>query len=87
MPGPPAFVACNSSSATRIPDDAADDHNDPAEQAALYDHQCAAGDLEACRNLGMFYAVGKGVSPDPKRSATTAVPMPKTSATPFISAR
>ncbi|HEX8109491.1 MAG TPA: tetratricopeptide repeat protein [Kofleriaceae bacterium] len=42
---------------------------DPAELAALYDHKCVAGDLEACRNLGVMYAEGTGVSVDRQRSA------------------
>jgi TPR repeat protein len=41
---------------------------DPAEQAAAYDKQCVAGDLEACRQLGTAYLEGKGVSPDLPRA-------------------
>jgi len=42
---------------------------DPAELAAHFDHKCVAGDLEACRNLGVMYAEGTGVSVDRQRSA------------------
>ena len=41
---------------------------DPSEVAAKLDKKCVAGDLEACRNLGVMYAEGVGVSPDPKRA-------------------
>ena len=41
---------------------------DPAELAAQFDKKCVAGDLEACRNLGVMYAEGTGVSPDPRRA-------------------
>ncbi len=42
---------------------------DPGELAAHFDHKCVAGDLEACRNLGVMYAEGTGVSVDRQRSA------------------
>lgn len=41
---------------------------DPSELAAQFDKKCVAGDLEACRNLGVMYAEGTGVSPDPRRA-------------------
>jgi TPR repeat protein len=41
---------------------------DPTELAGKLDKQCVAGDLEACRNLGVMYAEGVGVSPDPRRA-------------------
>ena len=41
---------------------------DPVEVAGRYDRKCVAGDLEACRNLGVMYAEGMGVSPDPRRA-------------------
>ena len=41
---------------------------DPSELAAKLDKQCVAGSLEACRNLGVMYQEGVGVSPDPKRA-------------------
>ncbi len=55
---------------TPPPDDAAvgDGGIDPTELAAHYDKKCVGGDLEACRNLGVMYAEGTGVSPDPRRA-------------------
>lgn len=38
------------------------------ERAGLYDRRCVGGDLEACRNLGVMYADGLGVSRDRERS-------------------
>ena len=38
---------------------------DPAEVAARLDKACVGGDLDACRNLGVMYSEGLGVSPDP----------------------
>jgi TPR repeat protein len=54
----------------RLADDAAqlDGGIDPAEQAATYDKQCVAGDLESCRQLGTAYLEGKGVSQDLPRA-------------------
>lgn len=43
---------------------------DPAEQAAAFDKQCVAGDLEACRQLATDYLEGKGVSQDLRRATT-----------------
>jgi len=40
----------------------------PVELAGRFDRKCVAGDLEACRNLGVMYAEGTGVSPDPRRA-------------------
>src|SRR5580692_1675471 len=63
------LVACGNSAATRLPDDASIDvRADPGEQAAAFDRECAAGNIESCRNLGMAYASGRGVSPDPRRA-------------------
>ena len=36
--------------------------------AGRYDRRCVSGDLEACRNLGVMYADGQGVSRDRERS-------------------
>jgi len=57
-------------SRTPPPEDASvgDGGLDPVELAGRFDRQCAAGDLEACRNLGILYAEGTGVSPDPPRA-------------------
>jgi TPR repeat protein len=54
----------------KLVDDAAqlDGGVDPAEQAAAYDKQCVAGDLESCRQLGTSYLEGKGVSQDLPRA-------------------
>ena len=46
---------------------------DLAEVAARFDRKCVAGDLEACRNLGVMYAEGQGVSPDPRRATALFV--------------
>jgi TPR repeat protein len=52
------------------PDDAApgDGGVDPVELAGRFDRKCVAGDLEACRNLGVMYFEGTGVSPDLRRA-------------------
>ena len=65
-----ALAACRGSK-SKLPDDAAigDGGVDPAELAARLDKKCVAGDLEACRNLGVMYAEGTGVSPDLPRAA------------------
>ena len=64
-----AGVACKGGS-SKLRDDAAgsDAGIDPADLAARFDKKCVAGDLEACRNLGVMYAEGTGVSPDPRRA-------------------
>lgn len=41
---------------------------DPSELAGTLDKKCVAGDLEACRLLGVMYQEGTGVSPDPRRA-------------------
>jgi TPR repeat protein len=41
---------------------------DPAELAGTLDKKCVAGDLEACRQLGVIYQEGTGVSPDLRRA-------------------
>jgi TPR repeat protein len=43
---------------------------DPVELAGRFDRKCVGGDLEACRNLGVMYAEGTGVSPDPRRATS-----------------
>lgn len=42
---------------------------DPVELAGRFDRRCVAGDLEACRNLGVMYSDGTGISPDRERAA------------------
>jgi TPR repeat protein len=65
-------VACKGGSHSKLMDDAQGSGSgsaiDPAELAAQFDKKCVAGDLEACRNLGVMYAEGTGVSPDPRRA-------------------
>jgi TPR repeat protein len=41
---------------------------DPDEQAGRLDSKCVLGDLEACRQLGVMYSEGTGVSRDPRRA-------------------
>src|SRR5258708_7663542 len=69
--GAVATTGC-SSKAKPVPavDDAAVGEGgiDPAELAGRYDRKCVGGDLEACRSLGVMYAEGTGVSPDPRRA-------------------
>lgn len=63
------LVACKSHKRAAPRDAGAGDGGiDPAEVAARLDKQCVGGDLEACRNLGVMYSEGVGVSPDPKRA-------------------
>lgn len=62
-------VGCGSRPTKPPPDDAAsDDGADLIELAGRYDRKCASGDLESCRHLGLMYADGSAVSPDPKRA-------------------
>jgi TPR repeat protein len=61
------LAACKSGKQAKR-DDAATGAPEPAEVAGRLDKKCVAGDLEACRNLGVMYAEGVGVSPDPKRA-------------------
>jgi TPR repeat protein len=63
-------IGCSKSSGTPPPDDASvgDGGLDPVELAGRFDRKCVRGDLEACRNLGVMYAEGVGVSPDPRRA-------------------
>jgi TPR repeat protein len=63
-------AGCSSRSAKLPPEDASagDGGLDPVELAGRYDRTCVRGDLEACRNLGVMYAEGTGVSPDPERA-------------------
>ncbi len=63
-------LGCSSKS-RRLPltEDAAEDSGpDPAELAGRFDRKCVAGELEACRNLGVMYFDGTGVSRDPPRA-------------------
>jgi TPR repeat protein len=60
-------VACKGSSSSKVIEDAATG-DDPAELAARFDKKCVAGDLEACRQLGVMYQEGTGVSPDLRRA-------------------
>ena len=41
---------------------------DPAKLAIELDNQCVAGDLEACRSLGVAYSEGIGVAADPRKA-------------------
>jgi TPR repeat protein len=68
-----SFSACRGKA--KLTDDAAqlDSGVDPAEQAAAYDKQCVAGDLEACRQLGAAYLEGTGVSKDLPRATALFV--------------
>lgn len=63
-------IGCSGRSAKAPPEDApsGDGGLDPSELAGRFDRKCVGGDLEACRNLGVMYAEGTGVSPDPKRA-------------------
>jgi uncharacterized protein len=65
-------IGCSSKPAKAPPEDAAtgDGGLDPVEIAGRFDRQCVGGNLEACRNLGVMYAEGTGVSPDPRRAFT-----------------
>ena len=66
-----AFVVlvsgCKKKEPAAMPDDAAG-IVDQAEVAGTLDKKCVAGDLEACRKLGVMYQEGTGVSPDPRRA-------------------
>jgi TPR repeat protein len=63
-------IGCSSKPTKAPPEDASagDGGLDPVELAGRFDHKCVGGDLEACRNLGVMYAEGVGVSPDPRRA-------------------
>jgi TPR repeat protein len=63
-------TACSSKPSKPLVEDAAvgDGGLDPVEIAGRYDRKCVTGDLEACHNLGVMYAEGTGVSPDPRRA-------------------
>jgi len=64
-------LGCSSKAAkVAPPDDASvgDGGLDPVELAGQFDRKCVGGDLEACRNLGVMYAEGTGVSPDHRRA-------------------
>ena len=64
------IAACGNRS--KLTDDAAVGSDagalDPAELAAMFDKKCVSGDLEACRNLGVMYSEGTGVSTDVPRA-------------------
>jgi TPR repeat protein len=59
--------SCKKKDPAAMPDDAAA-IVDQAEVAGSLDKKCVAGDLEACRKLGVMYQEGAGVSPDPRRA-------------------
>jgi TPR repeat protein len=63
-------IGCSSKPARPLPEDAAvgDGGLDPVELAGRYDRSCVKGDLEACRALGVMYAEGNGMAPDPERA-------------------
>lgn len=63
-------IGCSSKAARLPPEDAAvsDGGLDPVELAGRYDRLCVKGDLEACRALGVMYAEGNGMAPDPERA-------------------
>jgi TPR repeat protein len=63
-------TGCGKPAKAPIPEDASpgDGGIDPVELAGAFDRKCVGGDLEACRNLGVMYAEGTGVSPDPRRA-------------------
>jgi len=65
-------IGCSSKPARPLPEDAAVDEGDggidPLELAGRYDRTCVKGDLEACRALGVMYAEGNGMAPDPVRA-------------------
>jgi uncharacterized protein len=63
-----ASSGCHRSRTRAAAEDAATGTVDPAELAATLDKKCVAGDLEACRQLGVMYQEGTGVSPDPRRA-------------------
>src|SRR3569623_1472770 len=67
-----ALAACKGHSKSKLAEDAAASGSgsavDPAALAEQFDKKCVAGDLEACRYLGVMYAEGTGVSPDPRRA-------------------
>lgn len=63
--------AQGSGTAVAVAGDAAapgDARLDPKEAAAQYDKACLEGNAEACRNLGVLYNEGIGVTKDPKRA-------------------
>lgn len=64
-------IGCSSRSSKPSIEDAGtgDGGVDPVELAGLYDRQCVGGDLEACRDLGVMYSEGTGVSRDLQRAA------------------
>jgi TPR repeat protein len=63
-------TGCNKKAAKAPPEDGGtgDGGIDLVELAGQADRACAHGDLEACRNLGVMYAGGTGVSPDTPRA-------------------
>lgn len=63
-------IGCSSKSKPALVEDAGvgDGGLDPVELPGWYDRKCVAGDLEACRKLGVMYVDGNGVSPDPQRA-------------------
>jgi TPR repeat protein len=65
------IVCASCSSKSKLPstgDDAGATTVEPADRAAALDKKCAAGDLESCRQLGVMYQDGTGVSVDARRA-------------------
>jgi len=63
-------IGCNNKPSKPLIEDASvgDGGLDPVELAGRFDRKCVAGDLEACRNLGVMYSDGTGISPDRERA-------------------
>ena len=59
-------ASCSSRKPATTHEDA--DVAEPADRAATFDKKCAAGDLESCRQLGVMYQDGTGVSVDSRRA-------------------
>ena len=63
------LVACKGSKQSKGRDAGAGDGGiDPTEVAGKLDKRCVGGDMEACRNLGVMYAEGVGVSANAVRA-------------------
>jgi TPR repeat protein len=63
-------IGCSNKPSKPLIEDAGvgDGGPDPVELAGRFDHKCVAGDLEACRNLGVMYSEGTGISIDRERA-------------------
>jgi len=64
-------IGCSSKANKPLIEDAGpgDGGIDPVELAGWFDRKCVTGDLDACRNLGVMYAEGTGISRDVQRAA------------------